>query len=133
MRNNLNGHVFGLTSETFWRSDRPRCYPACTGVDGERSAAGAKLAIDLPRDSRYVGPMDDRVRAELIGAVVQLTTAIEQILALTERLLGMSGDARGFSAQELTDARAQLALSRQQVDALTLHVALTLPPPDRPQ
>jgi len=78
--------------------------------------------------------MDDAERAEFIGAIVQLTRAIQQVLALTERLLGMSGDTRAFSAPELTDARAQVALWRQQVDALTVHVAsLTVQPPARSQ
>jgi len=46
----------------------------------------------------------------------------------------MSDEARGFSAQELVEARAQVALWRQQVDALTVHVAsLTVKPPDGPQ
>ncbi len=77
--------------------------------------------------------MDDRLRAELIGAVVQLATAIEQILALTERLLGMRVPV-GLSAQELTDARSQAALWREQLDLLKVRVAsLTVPPPDRPQ
>ena len=61
--------------------------------------------------------MDDRVRAELIGAVVQLTTAIEQILALTERLLGRRPPI-GLSAQEITDARSQAVLWREQLDLL---------------
>jgi len=79
--------------------------------------------------------MDDTERTEFIGAVVQLTRAIEQILKLTERLRGMSPiENDGFSAQELVDARAQVALWRQQVDALTTRVAsLTVQPPDRPQ
>jgi len=77
--------------------------------------------------------MDDTERAELIAAVVQLTTAIEQILALTERLLGMRPPV-GLSAQELTDARAQAVLWREQLDVLKVRVAsLTVPPPDRPQ
>ena len=77
--------------------------------------------------------MDDAERAEFIGAIVQLTRAIQQILGLTERRLGMSEDTRGFSAQELVDARAQATLWRQQVDALTIHVAtLTVPPRSRP-
>ena len=63
-----------------------------------------------------------------------LTRAIQQILGLTERLLGMSGEPSAFSAQDVTEARAQVALWRQQVDALTMHVAgLTMQPPDRPQ
>jgi len=79
--------------------------------------------------------MDDTERAEFIGAIVQLTRAIEQILKLTERLLGMSPTEKvGFSAQEVVDARAQVLLWRQQVDALTIRVAsLTVQPPDRPQ
>ena len=42
---------------------------------------------------RYVRPLNlnDEERAEFVGAVVQLTRAIQQVLALTERLLGMSG------------------------------------------
>ena len=78
--------------------------------------------------------VDDNERAEFIGAVVQLTRAIQQILGLTERLLGMSGEPGAFSAQDVTEARAQVALWRQQVDALTVHVAsLTVQPPDQPQ
>ena len=79
--------------------------------------------------------MDDVERAEFIGAIVQLTRAVQQVLGLTERLLGMSpSENAGFSAQELVDARAQVALWRQQVDALTVHVAsLPVKPPDLPQ
>ena len=87
------------------------------------------MALDEPRRSRYVGLMDDRVRAELIGAVVQLTTAIEQILALTERLLGMRPPI-GLSAQEIADARSQTVLWREQ---LALPRGLTVQPPARPQ
>jgi hypothetical protein len=77
--------------------------------------------------------MDDAERAELIAAVVQLTTAIEQILVLTERLLGMRPPV-GLSAQEIDEARSQAVLWREQLDLPKARVAsLTVQPPDRPQ
>ena len=58
--------------------------------------------------------MDD-VQRELTSAVVKLTEALEEILTLTEPLLGMSDDTRGFSAQDIADARAQTGVWRAQL------------------
>jgi hypothetical protein len=55
--------------------------------------------------------MDEAERAELIAAIVTLTTAVEEILALTERLLGAHEATITPSTSELADARDQVGLS----------------------
>ena len=78
--------------------------------------------------------MDEAERAELIAAVVTLTTAVEEILALTERLLGAHEATIIPSTSELADARDQVGLWREQLDLLKVRVtSLTVPPPERPQ
>ena len=78
--------------------------------------------------------MDEPERVELIAAVVTLTTAVAEILALTERLLGAHEATITPSPSELADAREQVGLWREQLDLLKVRVAsLTVEPPERPQ
>jgi len=78
--------------------------------------------------------MDAAERAELIAARVTVATASEQLLTLTETVLGVSGEPVELSPQELTDARSQAADWREQLEVLRVRIAsLTVEPPDRPQ
>jgi len=71
--------------------------------------------------------------AEFIGAVVQLSLAIEQMHSLTERLLGAHEARMTLSVSELADSREQVELWREQIELLRVRVtSFTVPPPNRP-
>jgi hypothetical protein len=77
---------------------------------------------------------DDAGSTELSGALVLLATAVEQLLTLSERLLGIPGVRAGLSLQELADARSLVIVWREPLDVLQARMASgAVQPSDHPQ
>ena len=71
---------------------------------------------------------------ELSGGLVLLATAVQQLLTLCERLLGIPGLRAGLSPQELADARSLVILWQEPLDVLQGRMASgAVQPSDHPQ